>query len=300
MADSHDPDGDPGQRHTHHSDDPELEKVREDTANIFVQFVRLHSHSASSNAAVIDHISTDLSSPTESPSSSTRQCLQLAHESSRKGAAATGPSTLPRQKSTEAATRKDPHPKAVYSTTRQPALLVPNHHCSVSETSTQPVSSGSNSTRANRPEKLSLGRVYERVPSATGSDNSSGKTTPAQDPPMELMSPGGGELSSSYPPPSSTAQSDRSWLTRSAGPATVAAASQASCTTSSQEKERHLSSVVSTMHASCWLYLIYLLQFPACSTTFCIFTVCQWYRSSWRYLTINTVGCLATLSCKVI
>ena len=253
MADSHDdPDrGDPGHRRTH---DPELQKAREDTVQIFVQYARL-------SASAIERICPDQSSPTESesPSSSTRQCLQLVHdESSRNGAAAAGPSssTLPRQKSSETATRKDPHPKAVYST-KQPAQIVSNPHCSVGESSTRPVSSGSTSTRSNRPDKLSLSeRVLKRVPSATGSDNgSSGKTTPAQDPPLELMSPGtgGGELSSSYPPPSSsssTAESDRNreWLIRSAEHATVAAASssRASCTTTS---ERHFPSAVSTMHA---------------------------------------------------
>ena len=235
---------DPG--HADHTDDPELQKTKEDTAHIFVQFVRLHSHSASSNTAVIDRICPS-SSPTETPPT---PCLQ-PQESSRDTTAA-GHSTLPRQKSTEAAARKDPHPKAVYST-RQPAQIVTNPHCSV-EAST-PVPPGQN-TKSSRPDKLSLPHVHKRVPSATGSDHSSGKTTPAQDPPMELMSPGAaGELSSSYPP-LSTAPSDRGtreWLIRSAEHATVAAASssQASCTTtSSQEKDRHFSSAVSIM---CWL-----------------------------------------------
>ena len=266
MADHRDPDDQSGQRRTHHSDDPELEKVKEDTAHIFVQFVRLHSHSVSSNATVIDSICPDLSL-TESPSNST------TIESSRNGAtAAPGPSssTLPRQKSTDAATRKDPHPKAVYST-----KIVSNPQCSAGESSAH--SSRSNSTRSNRPDKLSLsGRVLKRVPSATGSDNgSSGKTTPAQDPPMELMSPGTGvgELSASYPSSSSTAQSDRinrEWLIRSADHETATAAaassSQASCTTS-QEKERHFPSVVSTMHTTC-VYWLYLLQFPGCNSLY--------------------------------
>lgn len=223
MADSHDP------------DDPELEKIKEDTAQIFVQFVRLHSHS---NQAVIDHVChCSSTSPTETPSRPSSAQVQI--ETSRSTAA--GSSTLPRQKSTDTATRKDPHPKAVYST-RHPAQLqiVSNPPCSGVEASC--TSTGSNPK--SRPDKLSLTHAHKRVPSATGSDHSSGKTTPAQDPPMELMSPGG-ELSSSYPPPS-TAQSDRGSLFRSAEHTTVGAASRASCTASSrEEKDRRLSSAVS-------------------------------------------------------
>ena len=268
MADSHnDPDrGDPGHRRTH---DPDLQKAKEDTAQVFIEYARL-------SASAVER---DQSSPTESDL--TKQCLQLVHDgNSRNGAAVVGPSTLPRQKSSETATRKDPHPKAVYST-RQPAQIVSNPHCGVGEPSTHhTVSPGSTSTRSNRPDKLSLsGRVLKRIPSATGSDNdSSGKTTPAQDPPMELMSPGTGvgELSASLPLPSSsssTAGSDRinrEWLIRSAGhataTATVAAASssQASCTTTSQEQERRFPSVVSTMHATC-VYWLHSLQFPGCN-----------------------------------
>ena len=236
MADSHDPD----QRRT---DDPELEKIKENTAQIFVQFVRLHSHSASSNAVAADRASPDPSTePTTSPSPSSRQCLQV-QESSR--SATRGPSTLPRQKSREA-TRKDPHPKAVHSTRQPTAQIVPiNPH------EATPVSP---SSTKSRPDKLCLVQKHKRVPSshsATGSD-SSGKTTPAQDPPMDLMSP---EFSSSYPP-MSTAQSDllREGLVRSAEHASVAAAS-AACATS-QEREHHYASAVS-MHAG----FVYM-QFP--------------------------------------
>ena len=253
MADSHDP-NDPGQRPTH-TDDPELEKVKEDTAQIFVQFVRLHSHSASSNAAVIERICPD-SSPTEPPS---RPCLQAQAESSESRSAAAGPSTLPRQKSTDAA-RKDPHPKAVYSTRQPTAQIVANPHCSVEASA--PVSQP---TSKSRPDKLSLAHVHKRVPSATGSD-SSGKTTPAQDPPMELISPNA-ELSSSYPPLSTARSDDREWLIRSADHTTVAAASSSASCSTSQERGRHLSSAVSIMHASCWLctqYCSFLvrLQYP--------------------------------------
>ena len=234
MADSHDPD-DPGQRRTR-TDDPELEKTEEDTAQIFVQFVRLHSHSASSNQAVIDHGCHDsVTSPTEAPSRP--NSAQVQAETSRSTTA--GSSTLPRQKSTDTATRKDPHPRAMYST-RHPAQIVSNPLCSGVEASC--TSTGSNPK--SRPDKLSLTHAHKRVPSATGSDHSSGKTTPAQDPPMELVSPAG-ELSSSYPPPS-TAQSDRDSLFWSAEHTTVGAASRASCTASSrEEKDRHLSSAVS-------------------------------------------------------
>ena len=248
MADSHDPD----QRRT---DDPELEKIKEDTAQIFVQFVRLHSHSASSNAVAADRASPDPSTePTTFPSPSSRQCLQV-QESSR--SATRGPSTLPRQKSREAA-RKDPHPKAVHSTRQPTAQIV-----SINSHEATPVSP-SNSTKS-RPDKLCLVQKHKRVPSshsATGSD-SSGKTTPAQDPPMELMSP---ELSSSYPPmstaPSMTAQSDllREGLVRSAEHTSVAAAS-AACTTS-QERECHYASAVS-MHAG-----FVCMQFPGCNILF--------------------------------
>ena len=99
---------------------PNWRKSRKNTAQIFVQFVRLHSHSASSNAVAADRASPDPSTePTTSPSPSSRQCLQV-QESSR--SATRGPSTLPRQKSREA-TRKDPHPKAVHST-RQPTAQI--------------------------------------------------------------------------------------------------------------------------------------------------------------------------------
>ena len=248
MADSHsDPDrGDPSHRRTR---DPDLQKAKEDTAQVFIEYARL-------SASAVER---DQSSPTESESPSlTKQCLQLVHDgNSRNGAAVVGPSTLPRQKSSETATRNDPHPKAVYST-RQRAQIVSNPHCSVGESSTHPVPPGSTSTRSNRPDKLSLsGRGLKRIPSATGSDNgSSGKTTPAQDPPMELMSPGT-ELSASYPLPPSSSSTDRNreWLNRSADHATAiataaaASSSQASCTTS-QEKERHFPAVVSTMIAT--------------------------------------------------
>lgn len=277
MADSHDPD-DPGQRRTH-TDDPELEKIKEDTAQIFVQFVRLHSHS---NQAVIDHVCHYSStSPTETPSRPSS--AQVQAETSRSTAA--GSSTLPRQKSTDTATRKDPHPKAVYST-RHPAQLqiVSNPPCSGVEASC--TSTGSNPK--SRPDKLSLTHAHKRVPSATGSDHSSGKTTPAQDPPMELMSPG--ELSSSYPPPS-TAQSDRESLFRSAEHTTVGAASHASCTASSrEEKDRHLSSAVS-INYKCMhhIYHIARSQVPGCNI---LSKTCSFLKAFLATLCMHAYNCV--------
>lgn len=256
MADYHDPD----QRHT---DDPELEKIKEDTAQIFVQFVRLHSHSASSNVAATDRTFPDSSTePTTSPSCSSpsRQCLQVQETSSN---ATRGPSTLPRQKSREAA-RKDPHPKYFHSTRQPTAQIVPNSHCSVE------------STPKSRPDKLCLVSKHKRVPSshsATGSD-SSGKTTPAaQDPPLELMSP---ELSSSYPPMSSAQDGDlREGLVRSAEHASIAAAS-ANCATS-QERERHYASAVS-MHASkLCIHAVSCLQYPYLNLSWPVHVYLQQY-----------------------
>ena len=211
-----------------HTDDPELEKIKE---AIFAQFVRLHSHSASSNTAVFERICPNSESTTRQPQESSR-------------GASVGSSTLLMQISTVATAQKDPYPKACYST-RRPAQFISNPHCSV-EAST-PVPPGPNS-KSSRPGKLSLPLIHKWIPSATGSDHSSGETTHTQDPPTELKS-SGGELTSSYSP-LSTAQSDcGERLIRSAEHATVAetSSSQASCTTT-QGKAHHFSSAVSIMH----------------------------------------------------
>ena len=222
-------------------DDPELEKTKKDTAEIFYQFV-LQLYSRSSSNAVAPP----------------QQCLPLPNNSKN----TTGvPSTLPRSKSREA-TRKDPHPKAVHST-RSPLAQI--HHCSVELEQPELKTAGNQSNSKPRPDKLYLSQKHKRVPSshsASGSD-SSGKTTPAQDPPLDLVSPV--ELSSSYPP-MSLAQSERreGLLMRSAehaGARSIAAVSAASCT-ASQERERHSASAVSTVaigvHAC----------FPGCSILF--------------------------------
>lgn len=209
-----------------------MKKVKEDTARIFVD-VQLDGTFGLSSTAVINYICHN-SSLTEHPS---RLCLQ-AQENSR-GADA---DSLLRLKSADATMQTYPHPKAIYST-MQPALIFPNPHSGVEAYT--PYSSISNPK--SRPDKLSLTHINKRVPSATGSDHSSGTTTPIQDPPMEFESPGG-KLWSSYPPSLNT-QSDcipREWLIQPADYATVAAASR-SGTTTLQEKECHISSAVSIL-----------------------------------------------------
>ena len=213
-------------------DDPERDKITKDTAQILKHYVRLH-HS-SSNAT--GRVSPD--STIEGATPPSRQCF----DSTTRGP----PSTLPRSKSREA-TRKDPHPKALNSTRSPSAQIVSSHHCSVDlqqpelKTAGNPISQSN--SKQQRPDKLCF-QKHKRVPSshsATGSD-SSGKTTPAQDPPMELMSPGA-ELSSSYPPMSAQIE-HREGLMRSAEHARSSAAASASCTTS-QERECLCASAVS-------------------------------------------------------
>lgn len=240
-------------------DDRELEIAKEDTAQIFVQFVRLHSHSAA--VANVDPQSPGPPVQATAPPASSAQEQLLSQLAEGCAPSSREPSVVPtltRSKSRDAS-RKETHPKAVHSVvppsramlpSRASVQLASNQHCRAKETSSvagnsantvehdsnnfetpaaasakcntlslsPPAASSSPKTGKQRPDKLTL--KHKRMPSshsAAGSDSSSGKTTPAQDPPMDPLplSPIG-FASSSFPPMSVTAGYPREGLTCSA------------------------------------------------------------------------------------
>lgn len=213
------------------TDELETQRVREDTAQIFVEFAHLHSHSSSGATTLTN----------------SRPCSDPPTDAARPPAS----TLLIRSKSREA-TRKDPHPKAVHSTKPQ---IVSSHHCVADADSSK---APSPSASKLRPDKLSLGPPkHRRAPSshsATGSDSSEKTTPAAQDPPM-LLSP---ELSSSYPPVSTSALRElREGLVRSAehaGVKSTAAVSTSATCTASLERIRQYAHVVS-MSFKCTVHL---------------------------------------------
>ena len=221
-------------------DDRELEIVKEDTAQIFVHFFRLQSHSATVDPQSPGPPAQATAPPASSVQEQHRSQLSetCTHEGSRE--LSVHP-TLTRSKSRDA--RKETHPKAVHSVvpSRASVQLASNHHCrAINGTSSStgnantvdldphssemiplpsqtqaaagannlslspPSASSSPKTGKQRPDKLTL--MHKRVPSshsAAGSD-SSGKTTPAQDPPMDPLPLSPVDFASSSFPPMST------------------------------------------------------------------------------------------------
>ena len=179
-------------------DDPELEQTKEDTAQIFVQYAKLLSKN---------------NSPSEKVAASTdERCTQ---NSTREVTATEREATIPqltRSKSRDA-TAKDVHPKVLRSVKPSSTVqVVDGHHCRASgkKSPSPPEQQSSNTISISsplsgtadhvRPRPDSLLPLHRRNPSSDGS----GKSTPAQDPPMDLVLSPVADIAASFPPMASS------------------------------------------------------------------------------------------------
>lgn len=225
------------------ADSTELEIAEQDTVQIFFQYYFKQQNSATDQHDLSHSHSDSASSAAEG--AVLEQCPQTSSASE-----STSKEPTPVRSKSPEASRKEKHLKAMYgvkvvssrhckkptavegaeaATTRQGEHKVaPSPSVEVQKPvlqqkgSNSPKSSSPNSTGKLRPETLfapNSGSRLKRMPS--GASDSSGKTTPAQDPPMDsdLISPVpmSEELASSYPPMSGSQQnSAREGLFRSA------------------------------------------------------------------------------------
>lgn len=174
-------------------DDPELQQTKADTLQIFVQYAKLLSKNNSQSAASTEERGTQ---------NSTREVTTTEHD-------ATIPQ-LTRSKSRDA-TAKDVHPKVLRSVKPSSTVqVVDGHHCRASgkkspsppeQQSTNTLSSPPSGTADHvRPRPDNLLPLHRRNPSSDGS----GKSTPAQDPPMDVVLSPVADIAASFPPMASS------------------------------------------------------------------------------------------------
>ena len=174
-------------------DDPELQKTKDDTLQIFVEYARLLSQKSSSE---------------KDSKSSEERCPPTETDSSPTVAEETTVPPLTRSKPRDAG--KDLHPKLVLSVK---PLVVDGHHCRVGADAKQsglrspspPESSAEGSNPISSPPappvssavKSARPDTHRRNPSLHSTDNS----TQAQDPPMDPVLSPVADFTMSYPPP---------------------------------------------------------------------------------------------------